>query len=72
MPHKINLKNVFRHHPPTLEQIPKYEAVRAGALAFAEVIEATTPDGPDKSAAIRLVREAMMTANAGIALDGQL
>ena len=70
--HKMNLEAIFTYHSPTPEQLPKYQALREAALSFAQAIDAHTPDGPDKSAAIRHVREAVMTANAGIALEGKL
>lgn len=73
VPHpKMDLRNIFSYHPPTGDQPEHYEKVRAGALAFAEIIEANVPDGADKAASIRLLREAMMTANAAIALNGKL
>ena len=69
---KMNLENIFRYHAPKDDQPARYEALRAGALAFARLIEEHVPDGADKSAAIRHVREAVMTANAAIALEGKL
>jgi hypothetical protein len=72
MNYKMDLKNIFTYHAPTPDQLPKYQALREAALTFAEVIETTVPDGADKSAAIRHVREAVMTANAAIALGGKL
>jgi hypothetical protein len=69
---KMDLKNIFTYHAPTPEQIPKYHELREAALRFAEKIEELVPDGADKAAAIRKVREAVMTANAAIALNGKL
>jgi hypothetical protein len=40
------------------------------AKNFAEVILANCPSGADRSDAIRKIREARMTANAAIALNG--
>lgn len=68
----MDLDHVFVYHPPTPEQIPKYEAVRAAAKVFADVLQVNTPACADQSAALRLVREAVWTANASIALDGKL
>jgi hypothetical protein len=68
----MDLDHVFRYHPPRPEQLPKYQQLRDGAKAFAELIVELCPPGPDQSAAIRHVREAVMTANAGIALDGRI
>lgn len=68
----MNLKHIFTYHTPRSEQLPKYEKLRAAALVFAEVVVENTPIGADQSAAIRHIREAVMTANAAIALDGEL
>ena len=58
----------FTYHPPSAEQIPIYNTLRDAAKEFATVIFSLTPPGPDQTAAIRKVREAVMTANAAIAL----
>jgi hypothetical protein len=55
----------------TPDQLPKYVAIRAAALAFANVINENAPDSPDKSAAVRMIREAAMAANAAIACQGR-
>ena len=62
--------HVFTYHPPTEETIPKYNAIREAGLAFAKVIEANAPPSPDRTVAIRKIREAVMTANAAIACGG--
>jgi hypothetical protein len=69
---KPDLKNIFAYHAPTGDKGERHQAVRDAALAFAEAIDKLCPDGADKSAAIRQVREAMFTANAALALDGKL
>ena len=63
------LDDVFTYHPPTPEQAKAYENIRATARELVEVILNACPDCADKSAAIRKVREAVMTANAAIALQ---
>lgn len=65
-----NLDHVFDYHAPRPDQLPKYAAVREAAKNFAKVIIVNAPIGADRSAAIRLLREAMMTTNAAIALSG--
>lgn len=67
-----NVANVFSYHKPEGDQPARYEAVRAAARNFAEVILANVPQCSDQQAAIRHVREAVMTANAGIALKGEM
>ena len=64
------LENLFTYHAPTPEQVELYARLRNGALEFARNIHDACPEGPDRSAAIRLLREAVMTANAGIATGG--
>lgn len=67
-----NLEHVFTYHAPRPDQLPKYQAIREGAIAFAKVIIENTPQSADQSAALRKVREAMMTANAAVAIDGEV
>lgn len=61
---------MFRYHAPNDTTIPKYAAINQAAKNFAEVVVQNCPSGPDRSAAIRQIREARMTANAAIALNG--
>jgi hypothetical protein len=63
---------VFSHHAPTPEKVAHYEAIHEAALRFAEVILDHTPRSSDQAAALRLLRESTMMANAAIALDGRL
>lgn len=68
----MNLDNMFSYHAPTEEQRASYERIRLAGFGLANVIEANTPAGADQAAAIRKVREAVMTANAAVALGGKL
>ena len=61
---------IFKYHSPSLDQIPHYENIREAARHMARTILLNTPRGADRTAAIRLLRGAVMTANAGIALNG--
>lgn len=62
----------FQHHPPQdLATVNQYHAVREAGKALALVILEQTPAGADQAAAIRKVREAVMTANAAIACEGK-
>jgi dUTP pyrophosphatase len=63
------IDELFTYHPPTDDQKPRYTALRLQANVLAHRINQSCPDGPDKSAAIRLLRECVMTANASIALE---
>jgi hypothetical protein len=61
---------LFTYHSPTSEQVERYAAIRDGAKAYARVLVASCPAGPDLTAAIRKLRETVMTANAGVATGG--
>lgn len=63
------LDDLFTYHPPTGDQPERYEAIRVKAKELAGLILEMTPGCADQSAALRKVREAVMTANAAIALE---
>jgi hypothetical protein len=65
------IENWFTHHPPDQDQLEDYRALRSAALVFATVIVERVPDSADRTAALRKVREAVMTANAAIACGGR-
>ena len=65
------LENWFTYHPPTADDIVAYEKLRNAAKDFASAINDLCPESADKTAAIRKVREAVMTANASIACRGK-
>jgi hypothetical protein len=68
---KADLEEIFSYHPPQCGDAERYNLLRAGALRFAEVILDNTPSCPDQTVAIRKLREAVMTANAAVALKGK-
>src|SRR5882762_4094813 len=63
-----DLDHIFTYHAPTPEQLPLYENIRSAGRNLAEVILNSTIPCADQQAAIRHVREAVMTANAAVAL----
>jgi alkanesulfonate monooxygenase SsuD/methylene tetrahydromethanopterin reductase-like flavin-dependent oxidoreductase (luciferase family) len=65
------IDNWFTYHSPTPEQQVKYVALRDTAKAFAKAIVSAAPDCADTTAAVRKVREAVMTANQAIACGGK-
>ena len=67
-----DLDHIFQDHAPSGEQLAQYGRLRSAARDFAIAIVQNSPAGADQSAAIRHVREAVMTANAAIALGGRL
>lgn len=68
----FDLENIFTYHAPTSEQLVNYQNIRTAAKEFCKVLIENTPECSDQSCAIRLVREAVMTANASVALEGKL
>ena len=64
-----DLNNIFTYHPPKGDQSERYGYIREAAKVFAEVIIKYTPECADQSTAIRKIREAVMTANASIAIN---
>jgi hypothetical protein len=68
---KDDLRDIFSYHPPEPGQPEKYDAIRRAALAYAETVIENTPPSADQTAAIRKLRESVMTANAAVALKGK-
>lgn len=66
---KDELENAFTYHAPKGDQPARYQAIRSKARELAELILANTPPCADQTAAIRKLRECVMTANAAIALN---
>lgn len=67
----MDIENIFKYHAPKPDQIGKYQAIRDGAKAFADILIANTPPSADQTVAVRKLRECVMTANASIALEGK-
>lgn len=65
------IDNWFTYHAPSQEQIPKYGELRQAGKTLAETIVRLCPMGADTMDAVRKVREAIMTANAAIACNGE-
>lgn len=66
-----HLAEWFTYHAPTPETVGAYQRLRDAARVFAAEILECTPTCADQSAAIRKVREAVMTANAAVACGGK-
>lgn len=65
----IDLDNWFRYYEPQPGQPERYAAIRDAGRALALAIATHAPQSADQMAAIRKVREAVMTANAAIACE---
>ena len=61
----------FNYHAPDPDQQIAYAKLRSSAFGFALAVLELTPACADQTAAIRKIREAVMTANAAIACKGQ-
>lgn len=64
-----DIQELFTYHAPKPGQPERYEAIRTAARAFATVLIENTLPSADQSAAIRSLRECVMTANSSIALE---
>jgi hypothetical protein len=64
------VSELFTYHSPNAEQTQRYVTVRDAAKHLAMVLLHNVPAGADRTAAIRQLRECVMTANAAIALNG--
>lgn len=62
------LRQQFTHHPPHADQVRRYERIRDAAHGFAKEIVECCPPSADRTVAIRKIREAVMVANASIAI----
>lgn len=66
-PPKDAIEELFTYHSPTPEQQLAYLVILEGAKSLARIIDRNCPPGPDRTTAVRKLREAVMTANASIA-----
>lgn len=61
--------NWFTYHAPQGDQADRYQILRDEARELAFLICKIVPPGADRTAAIRKLRECIMTANAAIACE---
>lgn len=65
------IEDIFTYHKPEADEPARYEHIRMAAQVLAKVIVENTPSSADQTVAIRKLREAVMVANASIALKGK-
>lgn len=65
----FNIENIFQYHAPHGNQTERYGVIRATARSLAHVIEHNVPDSWEKSLALTSLQQAVMWANAGIAIN---
>jgi len=68
-PRQQAILDSFDYHRPSPEQSARIEGNRYAFKQCALTVIANTPEGPDQTAALRQLHEAMMTANKGIACE---
>jgi hypothetical protein len=61
--------NTFTYHAPFGDQIERYQDLRNRAKELALLIEACCPESREKSLAFTKLQEAIMFANAAIAIN---
>lgn len=66
---KINVDNIFTYHTPKDDQPKRYEVIRYKAKELARLFDTVCPDSAEKTLAIRKLQEAVMYANASIAIN---
>lgn len=65
----IYLERNFTYHSPKGDQAIRYGLLRDKAKSLAELIFRLCPPSEDRIAALRILRESIMTANAAIACN---
>jgi len=65
------IANQFTYHPWDQEQIGRGSAVRLALETATQVIVANVPACPDRTVALRKLREARMDCNSAITHDGK-
>lgn len=71
LPTDEEIREMMTYQTPEPDMLPRFDAIREGAIQFAKIIMANTPASPDRSVAIRDVRNARLHANSAIALKGK-
>lgn len=63
------IKDIFTYHAPHGNQQERYQSIREAAFVFAMILVTNSKPSADQTAAIRKLRECVMTVNASIALE---
>ena len=65
------IENLFVYHAPSQDMTNKFNLIREAIIMAACAIDTHCPPGADRTAAMRKLKEAHMTANAAIVLNGE-
>jgi hypothetical protein len=63
------INNTFQYHKPFADQPQRYEWIRGQAKELAYVINNSCPESREKSLALTNLQQAVMWANAAIAIN---
>lgn len=66
-----SINDAFEYHPWDPAKVEKGAKIRAALSAAVQVIVENVPPSPDRSAAIRKIREARMDCNSAITHGGK-
>lgn len=64
-----DLDNIFTYHAPKEGQLERYVELRELAKAFAKGVQRLTPPSREQSVALTNIQQAVMWANAAIAIN---
>jgi hypothetical protein len=64
------LHDLVEYHSPSPEQVAKMAEIRNATHCLIVMIDTFCPPSADRTHAVRCVRDAMMTANRSIVLNG--
>ena len=65
----MDVNQVFKYHAPRPGQTERYEAIREKARELAMLIQLSTPQSREQSTALTNLQQAVMWANASIAIN---
>ena len=66
---KGQIENIFTYHKPSGTQQDRYQFIRVLGKELAEAIRCNTPESRERSLAFTAVQQAVMWANAAIAVN---
>ena len=65
----MDVQNTFTYHAPFGDQPARYQAIRSVAKDLATLIQTATPVSREQSVALTNLQQAVMWANAAIAIN---
>jgi hypothetical protein len=65
----MDIERVFQYHAPQGTQAARYVTIRSKAKELAAIVEECSPDSREKSLALTNIQQAVMWANAAIAIN---